>query len=55
MAWRAMPHCNNMSLRRTKSKVARPRGGICETLVHKCHVLDAEGRLGRQIAGILDS
>ncbi len=22
MAWRAMPRCNNMSLRRTKSKVA---------------------------------
>ena len=38
MAWRAMPRCNNMSLRRTKSKVrVKIAGGIFETLVHNCH------------------
>ena len=37
MAWRAIPRCNNMSLRRTKSKVKRPSGDISETLMHIGH------------------
>jgi hypothetical protein len=41
VAWRAMPRCNNMSLRRTKSKGAGPSSsGISETLMQNCHGLD---------------
>ena len=35
--WRVMPRCNNMSLRRTKSKIAMTSRGNSETLMHMCH------------------
>ena len=36
-----MPHCNNMSLRRTKSKgTSRVPRDISETLVQNCHGRD---------------
>jgi hypothetical protein len=56
MAWRAMPRCNNMSLRRTKSKFAITSSGISETLMHICHEGTApRGAIPHDNPGSLDS